>query len=128
MHGYNGDARFRSPPYSAVSGFVEIPVPLIGIPKAPWVGGAYFRLAPRFLLKSWFRAARPAFLYFHPWEFYENDPVSGSLMTRVAMNHGRRHNLNKLSHLIGTLKDSVHFCTMHEYAESLPAKTECVPR
>ena len=114
-----GDARFPSQPYSAGSGIVEIPVPLIGMPRAPWVGGAYFRLAPRFLLESWIRSARPAFLYFHPWEFYENEPVSGSLMTRVAMNCGRRRNLTKLSQLIGTLKNSVHFCTMHEFAASL---------
>ena len=114
-----GDPRFGSRPYVGASGLVEIPVPLIGRPRAPWIGGAYFRLAPRILLQSWIRGACPAFLYFHPWEFYEREPVRGTIMTRLAINHGRRGNLAKLARLISALKDSVRFRTMQEYAEEV---------
>lgn len=114
-----GDPAFAREPYVGPAGLVEIPVPIIGFPRAPWVGGAYFRLAPYFVLKQWILGTRPAFLYFHPWEFYENPPVKGDLMTRLALNHGRRNNLAKLSALIGALKKRVNFVTMKEYAEGI---------
>ena len=48
-----GDPRFPREPQVIGGDFVEIPLPRVGFPDWPWVGGFYFRLIPNLLLTAY---------------------------------------------------------------------------
>ncbi len=119
--GLYGDRNFPVRPFVHRSRLVEIPLPRIGFPRWPWVGGFYFRLLPSPLLRRFIAAGRPAFLYFHPWEFYRSHGEPGgsrsSLVDRFILNYGRVRNERKLDSLLAALAPRFDFVTMKSTAD-----------
>lgn len=117
-----GDPRFPKSPQVIGDDFVEIPLPRIGFPNWPWVGGFYFRVIPNFLLTGYVKRDRPAFLYFHPWELYpERKKLKLSLVDHLITYYGRRRNKNKLRRLFGNLQSTFRFVPLGEVADELLA-------
>ena len=112
-----GDPRFPRHPHLVGDDFVEIPLPRVGFPDWPWVGGFYFRVIPNFLLNAYIKRNRPAFLYFHPWEMYPGRKLQMSLMDSVITHYGRRTNKSKLRRFLSTLKKTHRFVPLGEIAE-----------
>ena len=115
-----GNRAFPTDPFVHESRLVEIPLPRIGFPRWPWVGGFYFRLMPGFLLRRFISRGDPAFLYFHPWEFYQQSDTSGlSLVNRFITHYGRKNNQVKLDKLLSCLSGQYDFVTMKRIADQL---------
>jgi peptidoglycan/xylan/chitin deacetylase (PgdA/CDA1 family) len=107
-----GDRRFAAEPYQSAEGIWEIPVPIIGWPKAPWIGGFYFRAMPRLLLRHMIARSRPAFLYVHPWEFYAGTSSHSNLRDHLITHYGRRGHLQKLRRMLNYLRRRFQFVRM----------------
>ena len=97
---------------------VELPLPRIGRPRWPWVGGFYFRLLPRLLVERYVAAARPPFLYVHPWELYDAPATPGlSAVDRFILGYGRRTAARKLDRLLAGLGGRFDFVPMRAVAD-----------
>jgi peptidoglycan/xylan/chitin deacetylase (PgdA/CDA1 family) len=114
-----GDRRFARTPYRTEQGLWEIPVPVIGKTKLPWIGGFYLRVLPMPLLKRLLRAWHPAFLYVHPWEFYPQRHPEMNLRDRFITEYGRSKHLKKLERLLRALKTERNFCKMQDLIKVL---------
>ncbi len=115
-----GNRAFPAHPFVHGSRLVEIPLPRIGFPRWPWVGGFYFRLMPRPLLRRYISRGAPAFLYFHPWEFYQQSDTPGlSLVDSFITHYGRKNNQVKLDKLLASLSGQYQFVTMKSVADQL---------
>jgi peptidoglycan/xylan/chitin deacetylase (PgdA/CDA1 family) len=119
-----GDRAFPAHPFVYKSKLVELPLPRIGFPSWPWVGGFYFRLMPAFVLKRYISRGKPTFLYFHPWEFYRQpDPPRLSLVDSFITHHGREGNERKLDTLLTGLGSEYDFVTMKSVADQFRVAT-----
>ena len=115
-----GDKAFPTEPFVYRSQLVEIPLPRIGFPRWPWVGGFYFRVMPGVVLKRYISRERPAFLYFQPWEFYGQPDARGlSLIDSFITRYGRKNNERKLDRLLAGLGSQYDFVTMKSVADQL---------
>jgi len=116
-----GDKRFNKKPYISNEGIVEFPLPVIGFPAAPWVGGAYLRLAPKWYARHFIRKEKPCFLYAHPWEFYKNEEKLPqlSLFNRFVTTYGRKRFFEKTFDLVSELQKDFTFITLEKQAEQI---------
>jgi peptidoglycan/xylan/chitin deacetylase (PgdA/CDA1 family) len=113
-----GDEAYPTHPFVYRSKLVELPLPRIGFPSWPWVGGFYFRVMPGFVLKHFISRGKPAFLYFHPWEFYEQrDTPRLSLTDSFITHYGRKGNEKKLDTLLAGLGSQYGLVTMKSVAD-----------
>ncbi len=120
-----GNKAFPTRPFVHKSQLVEIPLPRIGFPRWPWVGGFYFRVMPGAVLKRYISRDRPAFLYFHPWEFYRQpDTPRLSLADSLITHYGRKNNQRKLDTLLAGLGAQYDFVTMKSVADQLLTRTD----
>ena len=109
-----GDRRFPAQPGFTPSGIYEIPLPQIGWPRAPWVGGFYLRLLPRPLLQAYIRHGQPAFLYLHPWETYPGPGGAGGWRNHFITHYGRRGYWEKCRSLLRYLRPYCDFVRMRD--------------
>lgn len=120
-----GDKRFERQPFITETGIIEIPLPLIGVPKAPWSGGFYWRVLPRFVLEMFVRLQLPTFFYFHPWELYASKEGSSLSTSSVVTNYGRRSAFRKFSALLDFLSKRAGLVTMNQLAQRTAVSAEC---
>lgn len=111
-----GDGRFPTKPERFKNGVVEFPLPTLGWPKAPWVGGFYFRVIPLRLLSLWVGQEIPSFFYFHPWEFYPRKTESDTLLGRASLRYGKLSALRKLESLITIINARAKVQTLRKQA------------
>lgn len=116
-----GDRRFSQRPYQADHGLWEIPLPLVGFPAAPWVGGAYLRLLPRWLSRRFIRQDQPTFLYVHPWELYTHRTPGLKGFDRLVTDYGRRTHFQRLKRLVQQLQADFRFVPLIEQVEEWEA-------
>ena len=100
LHGWAG---FGEAP-RRIGGLVELPVTLLRFPRVP-LGGLYFRLLPRLLLrralKACAAAGTPVLAYHHPYDIDADQPYPHPDFARwspfgIAMRVGRRRVLPRL--------------------------------
>jgi peptidoglycan/xylan/chitin deacetylase (PgdA/CDA1 family) len=113
-----GNKAYSTEPFMYKAQLIEIPLPRVGFPNWPWVGGFYFRVLPGVILNRFISRDRPAFLYFHPWEFYSQPdtpvlPPTDSFITH----YGRERNERKLDKLLARLNKQFDFVTMKSIAD-----------
>jgi peptidoglycan-N-acetylglucosamine deacetylase len=118
-----GDKRFNKTPYLTDEGIVEFPLPVIGAPNAPWVGGTFLRVAPRCFSQYFIKKECPSFLYIHPWELYENKETLPriSISDALITTYGRKNFKRKVFNLINALQDDFQFITLYEQAKTIKA-------
>lgn len=111
---------------------LEFPMPTLyfGGARAPFGGGAYFRLLP-YSYTFWGiryvneRENRPVCVYLHPWEIDADQPrMSGSLTAKARHYFGLGGTEAKLKRLLS----SVRFCTVGALIEeAVPTRTASIP-
>jgi peptidoglycan/xylan/chitin deacetylase (PgdA/CDA1 family) len=117
-----GDQRFARLPYRSEPGLWEIPLPQIGIPVAPWVGGTYLRLLPPWLSRRFIRQGKPAFLYLHPWELYVQPTPGLKGMNRLVTDYGRKRHFKHVKQLVASLQADFQFVTLAEQVNEWEAQ------